>query len=109
LLDEFISPGLSKGSFEWIRREGKEVGAVLRTKDKVKPLFVSSGHRIDLMTSIRLTLETCRGFRIPEPLRKAHRVSCEMMYREQIKNSKSQFLNSKQYPITKSQAQNKEF
>ena len=75
LLEEFISPGPSNGSYEWIRREGKKVGAVLRTKEEVKPLFVSPGHRIDLLTSIHLILETCRGFRIPEPLRKAHQVS----------------------------------
>jgi deoxyribonuclease V len=75
LLDEFIPPGPSGGSFEWIRREGKKVGVVLRTKEGVKPLFVSPGHRIDLMTSIRLVLESCRGFRIPEPLRRAHQTS----------------------------------
>lgn len=81
LLDEFISPGPSKGSYEWIRREGKKVGAVLRTKEKVKPLFVSPGHRIDLLTSIQLLLESCRGFRIPEPLRKAHQLSRSMLHR----------------------------
>jgi deoxyribonuclease V len=81
LLDEFISPGPSKGSYEWIRREGKKVGAVLRTKENVKPLFVSPGHRIDLLTSIQLLLESCRGFRIPEPLRKAHQLSRSMLHR----------------------------
>jgi deoxyribonuclease V len=75
LLRKFISPGPSKGSFGWIRREGKKVGAVLRTRENVKPLFVSPGHRIDLSTSIRLVLASCRGFRIPEPLRKAHQIS----------------------------------
>jgi deoxyribonuclease V len=75
LLDEFVSPGFSKGSFEAIQREGKEVGAVLRTKDKVKPLFVSPGHRIDLTTSIQLILASCQGFRIPEPLRQAHQLA----------------------------------
>ena len=75
LLDQFISPGPLRGSYEWIRREGKKVGAVLRTKDKVNPLFVSPGHRIDLKTSIQLVLESCQGFRIPEPLRKAHHAS----------------------------------
>jgi deoxyribonuclease V len=75
LLEEFISPGSFRGSFEWIRRKGKKVGAVLRTKENVKPLFVSPGHRIDLLTSIHLILESCRGFRIPEPLRKAHQLS----------------------------------
>ncbi len=80
LLDEFISPGLSKGSIEWIRKERKKVGAVLRTKEKVKPLFISPGHRIDLMTSIQLILESCRGFRIPEPLRKAHQITREILH-----------------------------
>jgi deoxyribonuclease V len=75
LLDEFISPGPLKGSFEWIRKEGEKVGAVLRSKENVKPLFVSSGHRIDLSTSIQLILESCKGYRFPEPLRKAHQLA----------------------------------
>jgi deoxyribonuclease V len=75
LLTDFISPGPLKGSFELIRKEGKEVGAVLRTKDKVKPLFISPGHRIDLQTSIQIILESCQRFRFPEPLRKAHSFS----------------------------------
>jgi len=79
LWNEFLNPGPLKGSFEWICQEGEKVGAVLRTKDKVKPLFVSPGHRIDLLTSIRLVLESCRGFRIPEPLRKAHQTSQSLM------------------------------
>jgi deoxyribonuclease V len=80
LLGEFISPGPSQGSFELIRREGKEVGVVLRTKDKIKPLFISPGHRIDLLTSIQIILTTCQGFRIPEPLRRAHQLSRKMMH-----------------------------
>ena len=79
LLKEFVNPESSKGSFEWIHQEGEKVGAVLRTKEKVKPLFVSPGHRIDLKMSIQLVLQTCRGFRIPEPLRKAHQASRSMM------------------------------
>ena len=81
LLGEFISPGSSQGSFELIRREGKELGVVLRTKDKIKPLFISPGHRIDLLTSIQIILTTCQGFRIPEPLRRAHQLSREILHR----------------------------
>jgi deoxyribonuclease V len=75
LFGEFMMPGPGRGDFEWIRREGKRVGAVLRTKDRVKPLFVSPGHRLDLPTSIQIVLTCCRGFRIPEPLRLAHQLS----------------------------------
>ncbi len=81
LLHEFVSPGPSSGSFEWIRKEGKKVGAVLRTRDHVKPLFISPGHRIDLSTSNQFILESCKGFRFPEPLRKAHQLSREMLHR----------------------------
>jgi deoxyribonuclease V len=81
LLHEFISPGPSRGSFGWIHREEVKVGAVLRTREKVKPLFISPGHRIDLLTSIQLILESCKGFRIPEPLRKAHQASRSMLHR----------------------------
>jgi len=75
LLNDFLWPGPSKGSYESIRREGKEVGVVLRTKDRVKPIFISPGHRIDLQTSIQIILATCPRFRIPEPLRRAHHAS----------------------------------
>ena len=75
LIDEFTFPGSLKGSVEWIQREDRKVGAVLRTKNKVKPVFVSPGHRIDLMTSVRIVLESCQGFRIPEPLRHAHQLA----------------------------------
>jgi deoxyribonuclease V len=94
LLDGFISPGPLRGSYEGIRREGKKVGAVLRTKDKVNPLFVSPGHRIDLKTSIQLILESCRGFRIPEPLRKAHQASL-LVRKEASNKSQALYLSEK--------------
>jgi deoxyribonuclease V len=84
LFGEFMTPGSGRGNFEWIRREQKEAGAVLRTKDGVKPLFVSPGHRLDLRTSIQIVLACCRGFRIPEPLRLAHQLA------ERHKNALSQ-------------------
>jgi len=80
LLKEYISPGPLKGSYEWIYREKEKVGVVLRTRDNIKPLFISPGHRIDLSTSHQLTLESCRGFRFPEPIRKAHQLACKMLH-----------------------------
>ncbi len=75
LLRGFDLPGSSKGSYGWILKDGKKVGAVVRTREGVKPVFVSPGHRIDLPSSIHLVLQSCRGFRLPEPLRRAHRLS----------------------------------
>jgi deoxyribonuclease V len=81
LLDGFVSPGASRGSSEWIRRKGKTVGAVLRTRENAKPVFISPGHRIDFLTSNQLILESCKGFRFPEPLRKAHQLSRKMLHK----------------------------
>ncbi len=48
------------------------IGAVLRTKARVKPVYVSIGHRVDLESAIYWTLQCCRGYRLPEPTRLAH-------------------------------------
>lgn len=48
------------------------IGAAVRTRTGVRPVFVSVGHRISLTHAIRLTLRCARGFRIPEPTRQAH-------------------------------------
>jgi len=75
LIGEFKIPGPFKGDYEWIYIGGEKVGAVLRTRDRVKPIFISPGHRIDLYTSIHIVLKTSTRFRTPEPLRKAHQLS----------------------------------
>lgn len=51
------------------------VGAVLRTRDYVKPVYISIGHRIDLKTSVDTVLTCCRKFRLPETTRAAHRMA----------------------------------
>lgn len=66
-----ITVGPSKGQVQPLLIQGVEVGAVVRTKTNVKPIFVSPGHRIDLSTSVQIILETCRDGRLPEPLRRA--------------------------------------
>jgi len=48
---------------------------VLRTHSKVKPLFVSIGHRISLANAISLTLHCTPHFRLPEPIRQAHHLA----------------------------------
>lgn len=72
LVGDFQEVGLQAGSTTPLKMENKIIGAVIRTRRGVKPVFVSPGHRIDLESSIELVLRTCRGFRLPEPLRRAH-------------------------------------
>jgi deoxyribonuclease V len=58
-------------------RNGERVGYCLRTRAGVAPVFVSPGHRIDLRLAKKVVLD-CSRFRIPEPLREAHRLSREV-------------------------------
>lgn len=64
--------GESRGSYQPIRLSGQEVGCAYRSKDKVKPLFISPGHRCDLAYAREMIVKCLRGFRLPEPLRVAH-------------------------------------
>ncbi|MBN1253714.1 MAG: endonuclease V [Deltaproteobacteria bacterium] len=64
--------GNMRGDFTSLFYQDREVGAALRTRPGVKPLYILPGHRIDLKFALQLVLETCRGYRIPVPLRKAH-------------------------------------
>ncbi|MXZ12936.1 MAG: endonuclease V [Candidatus Dadabacteria bacterium] len=72
LYGTFVEPGLKKGEKALIRGKNREiVGAALRTRDRVKPVFVSVGNRTDLDTAVKIALECSRGLRIPEPTRLA--------------------------------------
>jgi len=51
---------------------GQIIGQVVRTKRGVKPLYVSAGHLCTLEDAVRLVLDCCRGYRLPEPTRQAH-------------------------------------
>ncbi len=70
-------PGENVGDFAYLyAEEGNEIiGAVVRTRAGVKPVYVSPGHRMDLPQAVQLTLSTCRGYRLPEPTRLAHHLT----------------------------------
>jgi deoxyribonuclease V len=76
LFGRFELPGPRKGDRSPLTDEtGKIIGTVLRTRNQVKPLFISIGHRIDLRRAVRLVLACSTRYRIPEPLRAAHRLA----------------------------------
>jgi deoxyribonuclease V len=75
LVGEYKDPGIKRGMWSFLKYNNRTVGAVLRTKDNVRPLFVSPGNKIDLRDSIEVVLRCIRKYRIPEPLRRADSLS----------------------------------
>jgi len=75
LCGNYDKPGIEPGSFTNIIDKGEVIGAALRTKPGIKPVYVSTGHKIDLQTAIHWVMNCCRGYRLPEPARLAHQVA----------------------------------
>jgi deoxyribonuclease V len=75
LIGGYIEPGIKKGQYSFLKHRGKIVGVVLRTRENVKPVFVSPGHMIDLKKAIDIVLNCTSKYRIPEPLREADHLS----------------------------------
>ncbi len=75
LVGEFDDPGPCKGDWKPLYFRGRKIGAVLRTRDKIRPLFISPGHRIDLSSSITVVLHAVLSYRLPEPIRRADHIS----------------------------------
>ena len=72
LVGEHEPVGMEKGEMSDLIYKGESVGRVLRSKRDVKPLFVSPGHRISQDRAAEIVLSCCRGYRFPEPIRRAH-------------------------------------
>lgn len=76
LYGNYEEPKSKRGTFSYLfDRKRKKIGAVLRTKDMIKPVFVSPGHKMDIDSSIRLILMCTGRYRLPEPLRLAHQLT----------------------------------
>jgi deoxyribonuclease V len=69
------SPPNRVGAWTPLVERGERIGAVVRTRAGVSPVYVSVGHRISLARAIELVLQCCRGYRLPETTRYAHRVA----------------------------------
>ncbi len=72
LVGKYEEPPPERGAWTPLVDKGEVVGAALRTKTNVQPIFVSPGHLIDLPGAIDLTLRCDGGYRQPEPTRRAH-------------------------------------
>jgi deoxyribonuclease V len=78
LLGEFIMPGEERGSRSPLRVHDETVGAVVRTRKRVRPLFVSPGHLITIDEAVAMVLQTTAGYRLPELQREADRLAAEI-------------------------------
>ena len=68
-------PALEPGNFEELVDKGETIGAVLRTKYNINPVYVSIGNKIAHEDAIYWVMRCCRGYRLPEPTRFAHQAA----------------------------------
>ena len=71
LVGEHQEPDQRAGSTSPLMLEGERLGVVLRTRDRVRPIYVTTGHRVSLDTAVGLVKKCLDGFRIPKPTREA--------------------------------------
>ena len=74
LTGSFKEPAVKKGSYSLLTDKGQTIGAVVRTRKNVKPVFVSVGHKCTLDDAINVTLTCTTKYRLPEPTRLAHQL-----------------------------------
>jgi len=72
LIGTYEEVGQERGDRTDLHHKNSVIGAVVRTKNRVRPVFVSPGHRISLQRAVEIVLNCCRGYRLPEPVRQAH-------------------------------------
>jgi deoxyribonuclease V len=77
LVGEHRAPGPRRGACVRLMDAGERVGSVLRTRDNVKPVYVSVGHRMSLKQTEQLVLRCTAGYRLPEPTRQADHLVTE--------------------------------
>lgn len=69
---QYVEPPQTRGAFVDLVDRGEVIGAILRTREKTKPVFISVGHLADLPTSVELVMRCTGKYRLPEPIRAAH-------------------------------------
>jgi len=74
LTGKFQQPPPKKGAYTLLKDEKETIGAVVRTRTNVKPVFVSVGNKCTLKDAIKIILECTTKYRLPEPTRLAHQM-----------------------------------
>ncbi len=71
-LGTYDEPAQERGAWSLVHHKGDVIGAVLRTRQGVKPVYISPGHLADLPTALDLVMRCTPKYRLPEPIRQAH-------------------------------------
>jgi deoxyribonuclease V len=74
LIGDFEQPLSGKGSTSPLMDKNEIIGSVVRTRNNVKPVFVSVGNKCRLNDAVRIVLDCCAKYRLPEPSRLAHQI-----------------------------------
>ena len=74
LIGTFNEPSPQKGNYSLLKDKNQTIGAVLRTRTNVKPVFISAGHKCQLDDAIQWVLKCAVKYRLPEPTRLAHQI-----------------------------------
>lgn len=93
LVGEHEMPAKQAGSAAPLWFKGERVGEVLRTRDGVKPIYVTVGHRVSLDSAVEIVQRCCDGLRIPKPTREADHYVGEL--RRRFQEERRQKANGK--------------
>jgi deoxyribonuclease V len=75
LIGSFDAPEQRRGATAPLIDRDEVIGAALRSRVGVRPVFVSIGHRVGLDSAVALAMACMRGYRLPETTRQAHRLA----------------------------------
>ena len=92
LIGTYNEPGSEHGRWSVLFDDIDVIGAVVRTKTRVTPVYVSTGHMITLNSAVDWVLACCRGYRLPEPTRLAHMAAGGNLKKE-IKQKDGKYSN----------------
>ena len=78
-LGQYEPPGPNRGDWNPITDRGERIGAIVRTRTNVRPIYVSFGHRVELAAAVAITLRCVTRYRLPEPTRLAHQQASRLV------------------------------
>lgn len=75
LCGQYEEPDSDKGAYTYLYDKDETIGLALRTRTNVSVVYVSVGHKISLDSARKLTISCCKGYRLPETTRYAHKAA----------------------------------